>query len=282
MPHTLHIIDAFTDKPFHGNPAAVCVLEAPADEAWMKLAAREMNLSETAFLHPRPRNAGDSEENTWDLRWFTQTVEVELCGHATLASAFTLWHTGKLSGGEPAKFHTLSGVLTCTKRGDWIEMDFPAKPATECAAPVKLAAALGNPSILWTGMAFDNYLVELASEAELRALKPDFNILASFAQHGVIVTAAAAKKVGGAQPTTAFDFVSRYFAPSFGINEDPATGSAHCTSGPYWAHKLGKNELSAYQASTRGGTFKLRVNGDRITIAGQAVMMSTVQLMHSK
>lgn len=285
MPHHLHIVDAFTDKPFHGNPAAVCVLQSPADAMWMKLVAREMNLSETAFLYERP------EHGDWDLRWFTPTVEAQLCGHATLASAFVLWQTRALSGSELAKFHTLSGLLTCTRNGAWIEMDFPAKPAVECAAPAKLAAGLGATP-RWVGQANDNYLVEIASDDELRSLKPDFSALASFASHGVIVTAATEKvgsaqpteqqKVGGAQPTASrdFDYISRYFAPAFGVPEDPATGSAQCTLGPYWAQKLGKTNLSAYQASTRGGTFKLRMQGERIIIAGQAVMMGRVELMY--
>jgi PhzF family phenazine biosynthesis protein len=263
MTTTLYVVDAFTNQPFAGNPAAVCALEERADGTWMQLVAREMNHSETAFLHAN----GDG----WNLRWFTPAVEVDLCGHATLASAFALWETGRLGADEAAKFHTRSGMLTCHKRGDWIEMDFPAKPAKTCTAPAILAQALGA-TYVWAGKANDNYLVEVENETLVRALKPDFNALASFASHGVIITAQC--------DSTAFDFVSRYFAPAFGVNEDPATGSAHCTLGPYWSAKLCRNELSAFQASTRGGTLRLRVNGERVLLCGQAVMMGRFELQH--
>lgn len=261
MSHTLHVVDAFTHRPFAGNPAAVCVLAAPADETWMRLVAREMNLSETAFLHP---TAGG-----WSLRWFTPTVEVKLCGHATLASAFTLWETGVLPPDQPARFHTLSGWLTCRRDGDWIEMDFPALPVTAAEPPPALLAGLGvEPKFV--GNAGFKWLVELADETAVRAVRPDFQKLAALPVQGIIVTARA--------DTAEFDFVSRYFAPASGVNEDPVTGSAHCALGPYWQVKLGRADFTAYQASERGGLVKVGVRGDRVLLRGQAVMMSRVDL----
>jgi len=261
MSHNLHIIDAFTNRPFAGNPAAVCVLAAPGDESWMKLVAREMNLSETAFLHPI--------EGGWSLRWFTPKVEVKLCGHATLASAFTLWETGVLGAGETLRFHTLSGWLPCRRVDEWIEMDFPAKVCTPCAAPAGLAAALGCEH-LTIGLNGMDYLLEVADEATLRSLKPDFTALAVLPVRGVIVTCRSA--------SPEFDFVSRFFAPAAGVNEDPVTGSAHCALGPYWQAKLGQSDFTAYQASERGGIVKVGVRGERVLLRGQAVMMSLVEM----
>lgn len=261
MTHTLYTIDAFTREPFKGNPAAVCVLESAADEAWMKLVAREMNLSETAFLH--------RIDGGWNLRWFTPAVEVKLCGHATLASAFTLWETGVLRGDEEARFHTLSGWLVCRRDGDWIEMNFPAKVTAACAAPDGLGAALGA-ELLWSGHSGMDFLVEVADETTLRALKPDFRALASLPARGIIVTCRS--------DSPGFDFVSRFFCPAVGVNEDPVTGSAHCALGPWWQSRLGKSEFTASQASERGGTVKLEVRGDRVLLRGQAVMMSRVEL----
>lgn len=257
----LHIVDAFTNRPFAGNPAAVCVLNAPRSEAWMKLVAREMNLSETAFLHPI---AGG-----WSLRWFTPAVEVKLCGHATLASAFALWETGALAAHEPARFQTLSGWLTCRRDGAWIEMDFPAAIAKPCAAPGGLEEALGCP-LRSCGLNDMDYLVEVADEATVRALRPNFSALAVLPVRGVIVTARSA--------AAEFDFVSRFFAPAAGVNEDPVTGSAHCALGPFWQAKLGKADFNAFQTSERGGVVKVGVRGDRVLLSGQAVMMSRVEL----
>ena len=265
MNRTIHIVDAFTDRPFAGNPAAVCVLESPEDEAWMKLVAREMNLSETAFLHP--------VDGGWSLRWFTPAVEVKLCGHATLASAFTLWETGALPPGASARFHTLSGRLTCRRDGDWIEMDFPARIAGACAAPDGLETALGCKA-LWTGRNVMDYLVEVADESTLRSLKPDFGALARLPVRGVIATCRSASEE--------FDFVSRFFAPAAGVNEDPVTGSAHCALGPYWREKLGKSHFTAFQASERGGIVKVQVTGDRVLLRGRAVMMSRVELLSGR
>jgi predicted PhzF superfamily epimerase YddE/YHI9 len=261
--HTLHVVDAFTNRPFAGNPAAVCVLDGPADEAWMQLVAREMNLSETAFLH--------SIEGGYSLRWFTPAVEVKLCGHATLASAHALWETGALAPDQAARFHTLSGWLTCRRAGDWIEMDFPATPAAPCATPVGLSESLGA-ELLWSGSNGMDHLVEVADERVLRGLKPNFTALASLTVRGVIVTCRS--------ELPEFDFVSRFFAPAAGVNEDPVTGSAHCTLGPYWQAKLGKPDFTACQASARGGVVKVGMRGDRVLLRGQAVMMSRVELMH--
>src|SRR5258705_9302956 len=210
-------VDAFTSKPFRGNPAAVCLLEAKRDERWMQDVAREMNLSETAFLSPD----GDG----YDLRWFAPTTEVDLCGHATLASAHVLWETGRLAGDSPARFRTKSGLLTCNRRGSRIEMDFPSTPPRDETPPDGLLEALRVKARNTARSRFD-WLVELGSEAEVRALAPDFGLLKKVKARGVIVTSRA---------NESFDFVSRVFAPAAGIDDDPVTGSAHCCLAPYWA-----------------------------------------------
>lgn len=261
MKSILHVVDAFTNQPFAGNPAAVCVLESDADEAWMKSIAREMNLSETAFLR--------TIDGGFSLRWFTPMAEVKLCGHATLASAFTLWETGVLRRDQEIRFHTLSGWLTCRRDGDWIELDFPAKVAQPCAEPDGLSAALGV-SPLWIGNSGMDFLVEISGEKTLRELKPNFSTLAMLPARGVIVTC----RSGAAD----FDFISRFFAPAVGVNEDPVTGSAHCALGPYWQFKLGKSVFTAFQASARGGVVQLAVHGERVLLRGQAVMMSRVEM----
>lgn len=263
MSRTLHIIDAFTNRPFAGNPAAVCVLAAPADVQWMKLVAREMNLSETAFLYPI--------EGGWSLRWFTPTVEVKLCGHATLASAFTLWETGVVVPNQAVRFSTLSGWLTCRRVDDWIEMDFPAKVCEPCPAPIGLADALGC-GLVACGLNGMDYLVEVEDEKVLRGLKPNFTAFAALPVRGVIVTCRSG--------SPEFDFISRFFAPAAGVNEDPVTGSAHCALGPYWQAKLGRADFTAYQASERGGLVKVGVRGERVLLRGQAVLMSKVELLY--
>ena len=250
------IVDAFTALPFRGNSAGVVLLETPREESWMQALAMELNHPETAFLVPE----GDS----YHLRWFTPTREVDLCGHATMASAHALWEMGRLSGRSPVRFRTRSGPLTARKHAGGIEMDFPAQPATTVApadVPPGLAEALGTTwnYLGWNGT---DYLIELESEEAVRALAPDFARLASIGSRGFIVTAAS---------DSPYDFVSRFFAPAFGINEDPVTGSAHCCLGPYWAAKVGKNQLVGYQASARGGTVKVTVRGDRCTLMGTAV-----------
>lgn len=247
-------VDAFTDAPFAGNPAAVCILPAPRDEHWMQSVAREMNLSETAFLVP--------ENGGYQLRWFTPAVEVALCGHATLASAHVLWQDRHLAPDTPACFHTKSGVLTARKRDPWIELDFPATRAEPADAPQGLVAALGVSPREVRRSRFD-YLIEVENEDAVRRASPDFTALGRVDARGVMVTSRAA-----APP---YDFVSRFFAPRAGVNEDPVTGSAHCALAPFWAERLGRNELLAYQASSRGGVVRLRVSGDRVMLGGQAV-----------
>lgn len=248
-------VDAFTNTAFAGNPAAVCVLSAPSDEAWMHHVASEMNLSETAFLSPTA--------DGFNLRWFTPTTEVDLCGHATLASAHVLWTEGHLPLDQEAHFHTKSGTLTAVKRGDWIEMDFPTKVCTAAPVPPELLQALGI-SAIYTGKNQFDYLVEVESEAVLRQIQPNFTLLRSLPIRGVIVTSRA-------DATHGYDFVSRFFAPGAGIDEDPVTGSAHCCLGAYWRDRLHQDEFLAYQASARGGVVKVRYAGDRTFLSGQAV-----------
>lgn len=259
----IHVVDAFTNKPFRGNPAGVCVLTEPADEHWMQQVATEMNLSETAFVH--------AINDGFALRWFTPTLEVDLCGHATLACAFVLWETGVIPRGQHCRFMTRSGWLHCSERNGWIEMDFPAKPCAQFTIPGDLLRALDCTPV-FTGSNGMDYLVELSSPDALRALQPDFVAISRLPCRGVIVTARG--------DSAEFDFVSRFFAPAAGINEDPVTGSAHCALGPYWASRLGKNDLTGFQASRRGGVIKVRVDGDRVLLSGQAVLMSRVELMH--
>ena len=247
-------VDAFTAEAFAGNPAGVCVLPDEGDDGWMQSVAGEMNLSETAFLHRRADGFG--------LRWFTPEVEVDLCGHATLASAHVLWETGELARDEKAVFHTRSGVLTASRVGDWIDLDFPATPAEAVEAPVGLVDGLGVEPV-YVGKSIFDYLVEVSTEDEVRGVEPDFGLLARVPCRGVMVTSRASGE--------RFDFVSRFFAPGTGVNEDPVTGSAHCTLGPYWQSRLGKSEFLAYQASRRGGEAKVRVAGDRVLLGGQAV-----------
>ena len=255
-------VDAFTAKPFAGNPAGVCILAEVADEKWMQNVAREMNLSETAFICP--------EADGFRLRWFTPAVEVDLCGHATLATAHILWETGRLAAAEEARFFTRSGLLKAKRMRDFIELDFPAKPE-ESAAPLPgLSEALGI-SIQYVCKNKFDYLVEVDSEDAVRDLKPDFPKLQQIEARGVIVTSRA--KPGP------YDFISRFFAPRVGINEDPVTGSAHCFLGPYWAKRLGKNEFLANQASARGGEIGVRVAGERVFLGGKAVTVFSGTLL---
>ncbi|HEU0299256.1 MAG TPA: PhzF family phenazine biosynthesis protein [Longimicrobium sp.] len=254
MPRSVIQVDAFADRPFSGNPAAVCIMDAPADEGWMQSVAAEMNLSATAFLHP--------EKDGWSLRWFTPQVEVQLCGHATLASAHVLWEEGRLAADAEARFHTASGVLTAARRGEWISADFPANPDEEIAAPEVLERALGTRP-RYVGRSRFDLLVEVETEDVVRALAPDFGLLAGMEARGVIVTAQGTDE--------RFDFVSRFFAPRVGVPEDPVTGSAHCVLAPFWAKRLQRDEMTAYQASRRGGVVRVRAAGGRVVLAGQAV-----------
>jgi PhzF family phenazine biosynthesis protein len=256
-------VDAFTNKPFSGNPAAVCVLPQPVPDEWMRNVAREMNLSETAFLTP--------QDGGFQLRWFTPAVEVDLCGHATVASAHVLWEDGHLPANRQARFHTRSGLLLADRRGDWIDLDFPAKVVAPAPAPAELLPALGVARAVFVGKNVFDYLVEVDSEETLKALSPDHSTLRKVPVRGVIVTARS--------DSGEFDFVSRFFAPGAGVDEDPVTGSAHCALGPYWSERLGKSEFTAFQASARGGVVRVKLAGDRVLLGGQAVTVMTADLL---
>jgi PhzF family phenazine biosynthesis protein len=266
MDRSISIVDAFSEVPFEGNPAGVCVLELAASESWMRSVAAEVNLSETAFLHP--------VESGWRLRWFTPTVEVELCGHATLASAHVLWTEGHAPRDRPIRFETLGGVLgaSCVA-ADRIALDFPSKPVSEAAAPPALLEALGTdgrtPLPKATGFNGMDWLVELPTEADVRSVEPDFRALAAIDARGVMVTSSPGSDTLKSHPD--IDFVSRFFAPACGVDEDPVTGSAHCALGPWWAWKLGRSTVTGRQISTRGGTVRVTDRGDRVTLEGAAV-----------
>jgi predicted PhzF superfamily epimerase YddE/YHI9 len=253
MPLELTVVDSFTDRPFAGNPAAVAIVDSFPDDAQMQSIAREMNLSETAFCVLRA-------DGSYDLRWFTPTIEVDLCGHATLASAHVL--------GGTAKFMTRSGLLTCTNGQEgWIEMDFPSDPPVAVDPP----AALGFGGIKWCGRGRSDLLVEVADAGAVRTMQPDLAALAAIDVRCVVVTA------GGDR--SGIDCVSRVFAPASGIPEDPVTGSAHCTLAPFWAGRLGRDELVGEQASARGGIVRMRLAGDRVILGGRAVTVSNVQML---
>ena len=255
-------VDSFTDKKYSGNPAAVCLLGEAADENWMQAVAREMNLSETAFLFP--------DRKGYNLRWFTPLSEVDLCGHATLASAHVLFENGHLEKDEVALFYTRSGELKARLADGLIEMDFPVVPVRECNAPNGLIEALGvKPRFI--GHAGQDYLVEVDDEDSVRSVMPDFNRLAKIAVRCVIVTSKC--KDGP------YDFITRVFAPSVGVNEDPATGSVHCALGPFWEMFLGKNTFAAYQASSRGGVIHIRIKGDRVLLSGNAITVMRAELV---
>ncbi len=247
-------VDAFAEKPFEGNPAAVVFLDEERDSAWMQKVAMEMNLSETAFLL--------REGEGWRLRWFTPAVEVDLCGHATLASAHALWEERRAQAAGAIRFFTKSGELRAARREEAIELDFPATPADAASPPSELAKALGV-SPRFAGKTRFDWLFLVSSESEVMSLAPDFQAMKRSTERGVMVTAPASSQ--------GCDFVSRFFAPAAGIDEDPVTGSAHCALGPFWSGRLGKNVLSARQLSRRGGTLSVRVDGQRVFIGGRAV-----------
>jgi PhzF family phenazine biosynthesis protein len=257
-------VDAFNPRPFGGNPAAVCLLKKPAPAQWMQAVAAEMNLSETAFLWPL--------DDGYSLRWFTPAAEVNLCGHATLASAHVLYESERLGKDATAHFHTRSGLLTAAMEEGWIAMDFPALPPRPVETPPVLISALGlRDEPLFAGFDGEDYMVVVDGESVVRGLQPDFAALLAIDSRGVSVTSRSA------MPD--FDFVSRFFAPWVGINEDPVTGSAHCCLGPYWAEELGKETLRAYQASARGGVLQVRPSGDRVMLRGQAATVFTGALL---
>lgn len=250
----MYLVDAFADRKFAGNPAAVCLLPEEKSADWMQSIASEVNLSDTAFVQ--------QTSDGFHLRWFTPADEVDLCGHATLAAAHVLWSEGLVRAGQRIQFSTKSGELTCSMNAAVIEVEFPSTPASECEPPGGLLTALGcSPSLV--GSSMYDLLVVLESEQLVRSLTPDFSMLKQVSTRGVIVTSVA--------DDSKYDFVSRFFAPQFGIDEDPVTGSAHCCLGPFWSDRLGRQELVAFQASERGGEVKIRINGNRVVLGGNAV-----------
>lgn len=255
MGQTITQVDAFTNTPFAGNPAAICVMDGPADETWMQNTAIEINLSETAYLYP--------ERDGYRLRWFTPGAEVDLCGHATVAAAHVLWEEGHVAQEHTCRFHTRSGLLTAARNGDWIEVEFPFETNESFADTEGIADALGVRAINLVKNRLNYILIEVESEQVVRDVQPDFSTLRKCPHHGYIVTAPG--------DSGDIDFVSRFFAPALGVDEDPVTGSAHCVLGPYWAEKLGKPKMTAFQASARGGDVRVTVNEGSVTLGGQAV-----------
>lgn len=254
MPVKLLQVDAFTDKPFTGNPAAVCLLEAEQDAAWMQAVAAEMNLAETAFVR--------RQDGGFQLRWFTPKIEVDLCGHATLAAAHVMWGEEIVPSDQPICFQTRSGLLTASKNGELIELDFPATPPAECEPPGGLLEAL-NVEPTFVGKSKFDYLLVLDGAAAVRSVQPDFRRLSEVPTRGVIVSSDC--------DDTRFDFVSRFFAPAAGVDEDPVTGSAHCCLAPFWGERLSKSQMTGFQASSRGGVVQVRVARDRVILGGPAV-----------
>ena len=265
MGQRITVVDAFTSEAFSGNPAAVCVLSEPTTEAWMQTVAREMKHSETAFCVPL-------KDGGFELRWFAPDGEVRLCGHATLAAAHVLWEEGWLPPQSVARFSTKSGVLTAAPLGRLVELDFPARPPSEAIAPTGMLDALGVDS-LWVGRDADDYMVRLRDEAAVAACTPDFRSLRAVETRGVIITAEGSDD--------AVDFVSRFFAPRYGIDEDPVTGSAHCTLAPFWANVLGKTRMSARQLSKRSGTLEVELSSDRVKLRGACVTILRGSLTES-
>lgn len=254
MDHPINIVDAFSSGPFTGNQAAVCILSEPADERWMQNIAAEMNLAETAFLFEHQAH--------YHLRWFTPRVEVDLCGHATLAAAHVLWTEGHLAPQETALFHTRSGELSASQRDGMITLNFPAAQSTPAEEPPGLLEALGVSTAIAIRKSFD-YLVHIGDASIVRSLDPDYAKLAKFDIRGIIVTARS--------DSPSYDIISRFFAPAVGINEDPVTGSAHCILAPYWSGILKQNMIRAYQASPRGGELLVELDGDRVRLSGKAI-----------
>ena len=257
-------VDAFTDTRFHGNPAAICFLEDEMPDTWMQQVAAEMNLAETAFLLP--------DQSGWLLRWFTPAIEVELCGHATLAAAHSLWGSGRLDSRLPANFLTKSGLLTASLDQGWITLDFPATPAVPVSIPPEIATAFGTPIVQAARSRYD-LLLEIESPAALRALTPDLAAIALIPARGVIITSPS--------DDPQYDFLSRWFGPQSGVAEDPVTGSAHCALAPWWSAKLHREVLTGYQASPRGGVVRTRLHRDRVLLSGQAVTVFTGDLLIS-
>ncbi|MGA8664923.1 MAG: PhzF family phenazine biosynthesis protein [Thermoplasmata archaeon] len=254
MPVPIFVVDAFTDRPFRGNPAGVCLLDGPAPRAWMRSVAAEMKHAETAFLY--------REGPRYRLRWFSPTVEVELCGHATLAAAHVLFERGFLAPDETARFVTQSGELRVVRTSHGLELNFPTDPVRRVRAPAALVEGIPLP-FTFVGRARFDFVVEVASPRQLRTLSPVFDALARVPGRGVVVTARSDRPK--------FHYLCRFFAPNYGVPEDPVTGSIQCSLGPYWSARLGRAELTGFQASPRGGVFHVRPEGRRVAIAGQAV-----------
>lgn len=257
----LFIVDAFASAPFTGNPAAVCLPDSALQDSWMQSMAMEMNLSETAYVVP--------QKDRFSLRWFTPLEEVDLCGHATLASAHVLWEQGIIRKSDAAVFETQSGILTCARSEEQIEMDFPAIPFKPSIQQDKLEHALGC-SIVFSGKSGDDLLVEVESEEAVRSIAPRFALLAQLSKRGVIVTSQS--------ESDSYDIVSRFFAPRVGINEDPVTGSAHCALAPYWNSRTGKTSFTAYQASRRGGFLDIELRNTRVLLRGKAITTLSAQV----
>lgn len=264
MPQSIVQVDAFTNQPFKGNPAAICIMEEPADETWMQQVALEMNLSETAYLYP--------EDDAYHLRWFTPGAEVELCGHATVAAAHVLWQDGHVAKDAESRFNTRSGLLTARLKDDLISVSFPRESVEPFHDIEGIADALGTEGISWAKNRLGYIVVEVESQAALCEVAPDFSTLKALPHHGYCVTAIA--------DDPDIDFVSRFFAPRLGVDEDPVTGSAHCVLGPWWAEKLGKTSLRAYQASERGGDLHVEIGKGTVTLSGQAVTTMRGELLH--
>lgn len=263
----LLFVDSFAARPFEGNPAAVCFVDGPRDEHWMRLVACETNLPATAFLHP----IGDG----YAIRWFKSAIELELCGHGTLASAHALWESGRLPSDREARFESRGGTLTANRRDGWIELNFPAVPDSPATAADGLVEALGVPgsnasNVRYIGRSRLDYIVEVGEEGDVRQLSPDFGRLRQVQTRGVIVTSRS--------KSAEYDFVSRFFAPSTGLDEDSVTGSAHCCLGPFWGTRLDKRSLVGRQVSARGGTVRITLDGDRVRLSGQARTVLTGKL----
>lgn len=264
----IYVVDSFTNKPFGGNPAGVCFLETPRPDDWLQAVAAEINHTATAFVIP----GNDGSEGDYDLRWFTATTELTLCGHGTIAAAHLLWETGRVPLNQSIRFHTQKGgILQSSRNGENMMIDLPATPANPIPVPAGLIEALNGAKVLFTGQNQMDYLVELENEAAVRNLQPDMALIKKLPVRGVVVTAQAT--------TPGLDFVSRFFAPSIGFNEDSVTGSSHTALGPYWQVKLGKSSFVAYQASKRGGTVPLTVEGNRVLLGGQAVTIWQGELL---
>lgn len=262
MNEEIHVADAFTHKVFRGNPAAVCILKDDADPGWMQQVAAEMRHSETAFLSRKP--------DGWNLRWFTPESEVDLCGHATLAAAFVLWNTGREAPGSVITFSTRSGQLSARQEKTGIALDFPVVPVSPCDPPEGIAAAFGAP-VIFSGRTRYDLFIELPTAEDVCDCDPDFTALAAIPARGIIVTAAA--------DMPDYDFVSRFFAPSAGVPEDPVTGAAHCSLGPYWSERLKKTGLSGFQCSSRGGSVGVVLRGDRVVLIGQVAAVLSGRLV---